>query len=214
MPRGSKCLLIARASMPLPRLLLPWHMHMPRHAQHARCMRMPARAPKPLDTLACGEPCFLSTQAASNVYGSCPSCALSPCRLSRRLTPFLNTPCNPVIKPPPGQVIGYTITVTNDGTITATNVVVIDSGVDGLNCTGAYDIAPNAQLICTATYTVTQEDLDRGGNITNVATVNSSTPGVPPGNPEVEVPVFPNPSLKITKVANVSQVTAAGGCLA
>ncbi|SFL45773.1 conserved repeat domain-containing protein [Loktanella salsilacus] len=61
----------------------------------------------------------------------------------------------------PGDVIDYTLTVTNDGNLTLTNVVVTDS-VLGLSCT-IPSLAPTAtDDSCRGSYTITQADIDAG----------------------------------------------------
>jgi uncharacterized repeat protein (TIGR01451 family) len=73
-----------------------------------------------------------------------------------------------------GDVVTYTMTATNDGTVTVTNTHVTDTmaGLSPLDCTPAQgaDLAPGASMTCTATYTVTQADVDRG-TIVNTASV-------------------------------------------
>ncbi len=63
-----------------------------------------------------------------------------------------------------GQTITYTMVVTNDGNVTLSNVVITDAlpGLSPLSCTQPITLAPGASNICTATYVVTQTDLDAG----------------------------------------------------
>ena len=65
-----------------------------------------------------------------------------------------------------GQVVSYSITVTNTGNQTLTGVTVTDPGVGAVlgPCTPAIPatIAPGEAVVCTATHTVTQADLDAG----------------------------------------------------
>jgi uncharacterized repeat protein (TIGR01451 family) len=63
-----------------------------------------------------------------------------------------------------GQVITYTIVATNDGNVTLHNVTVTDPSVSGLDCSPANgsSLAPGASMTCTATYVITQADIDAG----------------------------------------------------
>ena len=75
----------------------------------------------------------------------------------------------------PGDVINYTLVVTNTGNVTITGITVSDPIVT-VTCTGApYTLAPGASVTCTATYTVTMADII-AGNITNTATVTGVAP--------------------------------------
>jgi uncharacterized repeat protein (TIGR01451 family) len=72
----------------------------------------------------------------------------------------------------PGEEITYTLTATNDGNVTITDVEIEDSLLPDLDCTPDQpaDLAPGAELVCTGTYTTTQADVDAGG-VTNSASV-------------------------------------------
>jgi hypothetical protein len=77
-----------------------------------------------------------------------------------------------------GQVLHYTITVTNDGNITLANVTVTDPNASGLSCTppNGSTLAPGAQMSCTASHAIVQADLD-AGHYANQACVSSTTSG-------------------------------------
>jgi uncharacterized repeat protein (TIGR01451 family) len=96
-----------------------------------------------------------------------------------------------------GGVIVYGVTVENKGTATATDVVIVDENpaVSALSCVwpGSSDtgpgpgvLAPGESAVCSATYVVTQGDIDSGVTVTNWATVSCSAAGCGPS-----VPVFP-----------------------
>jgi len=74
-----------------------------------------------------------------------------------------------------GDEIGYTITATNTGNVTLTDVMVIDDLI-ALECQpelpGALE--PGESLVCTGTYTVEPSDL--GGDVVNVATASGESP--------------------------------------
>ena len=118
-----------------------------------------------------------------------------------------------------GQEITYSFLVTNTGNVTITDPSVTDTEFSGsgelspVTCpTGP--LAPGDDVTCTATYTVTQEDVDAGG-ITNVATATGSVPdGSDPIEPtpsnQVTVGTDPNPLLEVTKTSDAEEITEEG----
>ena len=75
-----------------------------------------------------------------------------------------------------GDTITYSFKVTNNGTVTITSFVVTDPlvGLSAVNCGAPVSLAPGATHTCTATYVVTQADVD-AGVIRNKATVDGLT---------------------------------------
>lgn len=73
-----------------------------------------------------------------------------------------------------GQVISYTIVVTNNGNVTLTDVAVVDPLIV-LNQT-IISLAPGGSQTFTGTYTITQADLDRGF-LTNTAGATAAGQG-------------------------------------
>ena len=73
-----------------------------------------------------------------------------------------------------GQVLTYTLTVSNIGNQTLTDIMATDPMLPGLVCEVAI-LAPAADLICAADYTVLQSDID-AGSIVNTATVSALGP--------------------------------------
>jgi len=78
----------------------------------------------------------------------------------------------------PGDTIDYTIVVTNNGNTVINNVQISDPLIPAadLSCApflndGTESLAPAASVTCTATYTVTQLNLN-AGEVLNTATVN------------------------------------------
>jgi uncharacterized repeat protein (TIGR01451 family) len=103
-----------------------------------------------------------------------------------------------------GQVIHYTITVTNTGNVTLHNVDVTDAQVGNLVCTPAEpvaDLAPGAQISCTASHTIVQADVDEG-SFYNQACVNDGAGGAAGRCDDVTTPGSKNPHLSIDKVDN------------
>ncbi|SFO79961.1 conserved repeat domain-containing protein/gliding motility-associated C-terminal domain-containing protein, partial [Algoriphagus ornithinivorans] len=107
-----------------------------------------------------------------------------------------------------GEVITYTLTVTNDGNVTLTDIVVNDP-LTGFSATIS-SLAPGASEELETSYTVTQEDLDRGF-VRNVATA-TTTYGEKEISAEDEetVTVSQSPSISIVKTSDVSSVSTVG----
>ncbi|NYE96133.1 putative repeat protein (TIGR01451 family) [Psychromicrobium silvestre] len=114
-----------------------------------------------------------------------------------------------------GQILHYSFLVTNTGNVTLAPVTVTESAFSGtgpapaVNCPpAAASLAPGASVTCTATYTVTQADVD-AGTVTNTA-VAHGTPQAgdavdsPPSS--ASVPADQRPGLLLTKVADASAV--------
>ncbi|MES2241007.1 MAG: hypothetical protein V4497_12190, partial [Bacteroidota bacterium] len=113
-----------------------------------------------------------------------------------------------------GNTITYTFAVTNTGTTTLTNVIVIDPMV-GLTITGnpiASLAAGATDSTITGTYIITQADVD-AGKVTNSALVTAKNPsnndvtdisGTTIGtNDSTETPVTQTPSIALVKSATV-----------
>jgi len=113
------------------------------------------------------------------------------------------------VLPAVGDSISYTITVTNTGNVTLTNVVVADAKV-GLNATIA-TLAPGGVETYTRTYTVTQSDVD-AGQVVNTA---SATGKDPDGNDVTDddtetVTGTKTPAIKVVKTAASAVLPAVG----
>ncbi|WPR73990.1 gliding motility-associated C-terminal domain-containing protein [Algoriphagus sp. NG3] len=108
-----------------------------------------------------------------------------------------------------GDVIPYTIVVTNTGNVTLTNVTVEDP-LTGL-AENVGTLAPDETATVTTSYTVTQEDVDNG-EVTNIATATGTDPdgGETDGTDTNVVPGTDDPSLTVDKVADVATYAAAG----
>ena len=118
----------------------------------------------------------------------------------------------------PGQTITYHFTVTNTGNVPLGDVHVDEGAFTGTGTMSAPDcpqttLAPNEQEICTATYTLTQLDVNNG-SVTNDATATgtptgSGTPITSPPS-SIVIPTPPTPGITVVKSANPTTVTAAG----
>lgn len=124
-----------------------------------------------------------------------------------------------------GSTVTYTLTVTNTGDSTLSNVVVSDPKLPGLSCTVA-ELRPLSSentdntLVCTETYTVTQADVDdwvqSGTQLTNTASVTSTDPdGVDQtdtGFAAIDGPAAA-PALTVEKTAQEADFDAVGDVL-
>ena len=122
-------------------------------------------------------------------------------------TPELTTTksANPATNVVTGDVITYTVASTNTGTVTIDNVGVSDPmpGLSTFDCTPAEPttLAPGDAISCTATYTVTQADVD-AGSISNTATVAGTFGATPVSDADgTTVTADQNASLAVTKSA-------------
>jgi uncharacterized repeat protein (TIGR01451 family) len=77
-----------------------------------------------------------------------------------------------------GDIITYTITSTNTGFTTLTGVTVSDPMLPSLICVPAVPatLAPGASVSCSAIYTITQADLDRGSVPNSACATSAQTP--------------------------------------
>ncbi|MFO7998951.1 MAG: hypothetical protein R6U86_08225, partial [Bacteroidales bacterium] len=100
-----------------------------------------------------------------------------------------------------GEVITYTVTVTNAGSVTITDLVVEDP-LTGLNA-GIESLEPGQSRTFTETYVITQEDLD-AGSVVNVAQAEGQSPWLSPvtGEDEVVVEAEQHPELVLSKTAD------------
>ena len=108
-----------------------------------------------------------------------------------------------------GDRIDYTYTLTNIGNVTLfAPFTVTDDLITSIDCaTPPATLAPLDTYECTASYTVTQEDLD-SGSVVNIATataMDAETSGVvvESGEATEEVLADQNPSVVLTKTATL-----------
>ena len=141
-------------------------------------------------------------------------------------TPIASKPSIDIVKaadqttldnPSAGDTVTYTFTVTNTGNVTLTDVSIADE-LDGLSDI-AYDVdghedgtgitlAPGTSLTATATYHLTQDDIDAGG-VDNTATVNGKTPsgGDVADDDDEHVDITADASLSIVKDVDRTELT-------
>ncbi len=112
----------------------------------------------------------------------------------------------------PGDVITYTFAVENTGNVTLDPITVTDPlpGLSAITCP-ATTLAPGDDTDCTATYTLTQTDVD-AGSVINTATAT----GTPPSGPDVSdtdpatVDLTPDPAITLTKTGSLADTNADG----
>jgi len=112
----------------------------------------------------------------------------------------------------PGTRVTYSYKVTNTGNVTLDPVTVTDpmAGLSAIACPHS-SLSPSGSETCTATYTTTQADVDRGV-LTNTATAH----GTPPHGPDVTatsslcIPACQHPAIALKKSASVSSFSAPG----
>jgi len=139
----------------------------------------------------------------------------------------INKTANDITDVIAGQTITYTYVVTNEGNITMDNVSVSDShsgtgtppipsnealsnpddpvtSINTIANDGNIDsLAPGDVATFTATYVITQIDVDLGNNVTNTATANGTPKAgtfTPPTNGESVDLVNQNPQMALNKV--------------
>lgn len=83
-----------------------------------------------------------------------------------------------------GDVIHYTYTVTNTGHATLHDITVHDTVIGPIHCPET-TLDPGRSMRCTASFTITQEDVDRG-SVTNAAIVTGLDPTDKPETDEAE----------------------------
>ena len=118
-----------------------------------------------------------------------------------------------------GDVLTYTMTATNNGNVTLTSVDVADAGPGAgafaLDCSGLpASLPPGADGTCTATYAVTQQDLD-DGFVTNTASADAIGPSGPVTAPDAQATstVVTRPGLGIVKTVDTPTYDAVGDLL-
>jgi len=106
-----------------------------------------------------------------------------------------------------GEVITYTFTVTNTGNVSLVGPVVIsddlaaDEICPAVSTVGNLDglLDPGETISCTASYSITQADLNNG-SVTNKASANAD--GTDSNQAEATVTANQNPALLLTKSAD------------
>jgi len=109
-----------------------------------------------------------------------------------------------------GDVITYTITATNKGNVTLTDVSIADAmtGLSAISPASVATLAPGDDATFTATYTVTQDDIDAGVDVVNAATGSATDPAggaVSSAPASARTPVIAaDPDVSVTKSADLT----------
>jgi uncharacterized repeat protein (TIGR01451 family) len=107
-----------------------------------------------------------------------------------------------------GDVISYSYLVTNAGTVTLSGpFTVSDDQATDENCPATATLAPGDSITCTASYTITQADLD-AGSVTNVASATNGTVTSPTDTQTVTA--VQGLALTLVKTATPSTYDAVG----
>ena len=118
----------------------------------------------------------------------------------------LDKSASPLTYDTPGQVISYGYVVTNTGNVTLPGPFsVSDDKATDESCPATATLAPGASITCTATYTITQADID-AGSVVNVA---SATNGAVTSPPDTEtVTAAQAAALRVEKSSATSSLSA------
>ena len=113
-----------------------------------------------------------------------------------------------------GQVLNFTLTITNTGDVTLTNVVVSDASAAVGVCAATMPttMAPGDVSVSSAAHAVTQNDIDHG-SYDNVAMASGIPPGgqrLAVGSNAVTVPAAQNVAVAVVKATNATTFSSVG----
>jgi uncharacterized repeat protein (TIGR01451 family) len=110
-----------------------------------------------------------------------------------------------------GEVISYSYLVTNAGNVTISGPITVADDKSTDESCPAGDLAPGASTTCSATYSITQADLDTG-SVTNLATASGSYNGNPVNSNQDDetVNAVVNRALTLVKTATPDTYDAVG----
>ena len=118
-----------------------------------------------------------------------------------------------------GQVVPYTLTVSNDGNVALTSIAVADAACDEAPTLQSGDTGQDGILSVGETWTytceltVTQAQVDAGNTLSNTATADSAETGQ--ASDTLDLPVAQHPALAIVKtITSGSKFTGAGDVIA
>ncbi len=96
----------------------------------------------------------------------------------------------------PGTV-DYSYLVTNAGNVTLTGIRLSDDNDNNDMSCPSEDLLPGAVMTCSATHTVTQSEIDAGGNLSNTVTASSNE--AEDAFDSLDIPIEQESSLELTK---------------
>ncbi len=108
-----------------------------------------------------------------------------------------------------GDELHYSYQVTNAGNVTLHDAITVTDDKATVSCPAlpADGLAPNGSILCTATYKVTQADLDTG-KVINIASATDGTTTSPTDT--VTVPATQAPAIDLSKTASAIDMTVMG----
>ena len=113
-----------------------------------------------------------------------------------------------------GSTIAYTFAVTNTGNVTLASVGVDDPQVGPVTCP-VTTLAPGASTTCTASYTLTQADVDAGSVVNSALVAGTPPTGVPVTATDTVTTTLPaNPAITLDKQAAAPTGSSAGETIA
>jgi uncharacterized repeat protein (TIGR01451 family) len=114
-----------------------------------------------------------------------------------------------------GQVVPYTFSVTNTGNVSLTGISVSDPACDAAPAYVSGDTNTDSTLQTSETWTytcnrtVTQAQINAGGNLSNTVTADSAESA--PATDSLDIPISQNPALAVAKtITSGAQFAAAG----
>jgi len=112
-----------------------------------------------------------------------------------------NTIVPPADRTDSGDHIGYTVTVTNVGNVTLSDVVVTDSAIEDLACE-TERAAPGESVVCHGFDTIEQSDIDAGG-VSNTAGATATAPfgDTVEATVTITTPIDQQPDVTVAKSA-------------
>jgi LysM repeat protein len=110
-----------------------------------------------------------------------------------------------------GDVISYTYNLKNTGTAILSGPFTVSDDKTTVTCPLTASLAPNASIDCTASYTVTQNDLD-AGSVINTASGHANSEGITVNSNQDIVTVIANqlPQLTLDKTSITNSYVLAG----
>jgi len=134
--------------------------------------------------------------------------------LTKSASEINTTVAGPADRADAGDEVTYSFDIVNDGNVTLSNAELLDAlvGFDpAIACDGITTLAPDASASCSATYALTQNDID-SGSVSNSAEACADAPDgsevCDPG--ETTTPIPQEPEIDLTKGASAIDTTVAG----
>ena len=157
----------------------------------------------------------------ASVTGTPPSGMVAPTATDSTTTTLTRTPAITLDKTAgapsgntAGSTIAYSFLVTNTGNVTLTSVTVTDAKVGSVSCPST-TLVPGASTTCTATYALTQADVD-AGTVNNTASVTGTPPtGLtkPTATDSTSTAITAAPLIGLVKSAGAPSGTTAGSTI-